>query len=113
MLTAFYLTSNGHKLLVYLAYQQFRCIFRYYYGYVKCILVVTCWERADIFALLCVMFSCVFVTFYVVSLIVLIPDLSWERSGSVVECLTREGRVAGSSLTGVTALWSLSKTHLS
>ena len=38
---------------------------------------------------------------------------NWERSGSVVECLTRDRRVAGSSLTGVTALWSLSKTHLS
>ena len=36
-----------------------------------------------------------------------------ERSGSVVECLTRDRRVAGSSLTGVIALWSLSKTHLS
>ena len=36
-----------------------------------------------------------------------------ERSGSVVECLTRDRGVAGSSLTGVTALWSLSKTHLS
>ena len=36
-----------------------------------------------------------------------------ERSGSVVECLTRDWGVAGSSLTGVTALWSLSKTHLS
>ena len=34
-----------------------------------------------------------------------------ERSGSVVECLTRDRRAAGSSLTGVTALWSLSKTH--
>ena len=34
-----------------------------------------------------------------------------ERSGSVVECLTREGEAPGSSLTGVTALWSLSKTH--
>ena len=37
----------------------------------------------------------------------------WERSGSVVECLTRDRRAAGSSLTGVTVLWSLSKTHLS
>ena len=37
----------------------------------------------------------------------------WERSGSVVECLTRDREAAGSSLTGVTALWSLSKTHLS
>ena len=35
------------------------------------------------------------------------------RSGSVIECLTRDRRAAGSSLTGVTALWSLSKTHLS
>ena len=37
----------------------------------------------------------------------------WERSGSVVQCLTRDGGAAGSSLTGVTAVWSLSKTHLS
>ena len=37
----------------------------------------------------------------------------WERSGSVVECLTRDRRAAGASLTGVTALWSLSKTNLS
>ena len=36
-----------------------------------------------------------------------------ERNGSVVECLTRDRGAAGSSLTGVTALWSLSKTHLS
>ena len=35
-----------------------------------------------------------------------------ERSGSVVECLARDRRAAGSSLPGVTALWSLSKTHL-
>ena len=34
-------------------------------------------------------------------------------SGSVVECLTRGGRAAGSSLTGVTVLWSLSKTDIS
>ena len=32
-----------------------------------------------------------------------------ERSGSVVDCLTRNRGAAGSSLTGVTALWSLSK----
>ena len=38
---------------------------------------------------------------------------SQERSGSVVECLTRDRGVAGSSLTCDTALWSLSKTHLS
>ena len=36
-----------------------------------------------------------------------------ERSGSVVECLTRDLGATGSSLTSVTALWSLSKTHLS
>ena len=28
-----------------------------------CSLVITCWERADLLALLCVMFTCVFVTF--------------------------------------------------
>ena len=39
--------------------------------------------------------------------------IKWERSGSVVEWLTRDRGTAGSSLTGVTALWSLSKTHLS
>ena len=38
---------------------------------------------------------------------------SWERSDSVVECLTRDPEAMDSSLTGVTALWSLSKTHLS
>ena len=31
---------------------------------------------------------------------------------AVVECLTRDGRAVGSSLTGITGLWSLSKTHL-
>ena len=36
-----------------------------------------------------------------------------ERNGSVVECLTQDRGAAGSSLTSVTALWSLSKTHLS
>ena len=36
-----------------------------------------------------------------------------ECSASVVECLTGDRRAAGSSLTSVTALWSLSKTHLS
>ena len=36
-----------------------------------------------------------------------------ERSGSVVECLTRDREAAGSKLIGVTAFWSLSKTHLS
>ena len=36
-----------------------------------------------------------------------------ERSGSVVEFLIQDRGAAGSSLTAVTALWSLSKTHLS
>ena len=36
-----------------------------------------------------------------------------ERSGLVVECLTRDRGAAGSSLTGVTPLWFLNKTHLS
>ena len=36
-----------------------------------------------------------------------------ERSCSVVERLTRDRGAAGSSLTGVTALLSLIKTHLS
>ena len=50
---------------------------------VPCILEVTCCERADLLALLYVMFSCVFVTFpYDVSgqvwyLIVLIPELAY------------------------------------
>ena len=43
--------------------------------------MITCWERADLLALLCVMFSCVFVTIphgvsdQVLYLIVSIPDL--------------------------------------
>ena len=37
-----------------------------------------------------------------------------QNLGSVVvECLTQDRGAAGSSLTGVTELWSLSKTHLS
>ena len=36
-----------------------------------------------------------------------------ERSGSVVECLTRDQGAVGSSITSVTALWSFSKTHSS
>ena len=37
---------------------------------------------------------------------------SRECSGSVVECLTRDRGAVSSSLIGVTAMWSLSKTHL-
>ena len=43
----------------------------------------------------------------------LLSPLDRERSDSLVECLTRDRGAAGSSLTGVTVLWSLSKTHLS
>ena len=42
-----------------------------------------------------------------------IKTIFGEHSGSVVECLTQDPRATGSSLTGVTLLWSLSKTHLS
>ena len=35
------------------------------------------------------------------------------NGGSVAECLTQDRGAAGSSLTGITALWSLSKKHLS
>ena len=38
---------------------------------------------------------------------------SYIYIGSVVECLIRDLEAAGLSLTGVTALSSLSKTHLS
>ena len=47
--------------------------------------VVTCWERANLLALLYVMFSCVFITFpcgflgQVWYLIVLIPDLGLQH----------------------------------
>ena len=37
----------------------------------------------------------------------------WKRSGSVEECLTGDRMAAGSSLTCVTALRSLSKTRVS
>ena len=37
----------------------------------------------------------------------------WEPSDSVVECLTQDRGATGSSHTCSTALWSLSKTHLS
>ena len=39
--------------------------------------------------------------------------LKQVSSGSVLECLIQDRRAAGSSLTGFTALLSLSKTHLS
>ena len=48
-----------------------------------------------------------------VNILTKLQKIKRERSGSVVECLTQDRRAAGSSLTSVTALWSLSKTHLS
>ena len=39
------------------------------------------------------------------------PIFLYKPGSAVVECLTRDRRAASSSLTGVTALWSLSKTH--
>ena len=41
-----------------------------------------------------------------------ISILNLTCGSSVVECLTRDRRAAGSSLTGVAALWSLSKTFI-
>ena len=49
----------------------------------------------------------------IIAYLIYFQSVQWERSGSVVECLTRDRRSTGLSLTGVTALWSLSKTHLS
>ena len=50
----------------------------------------------------------------------MIAKLEWTQSNAqqnigsaVVECLTRDLGAAGSSLTSVTTLWSLSKAHLS
>ena len=39
----------------------------------------------------------------------MITDDKRECSGSVVECLTQDQGAVSSSLTGITALWSLSK----
>ena len=53
--------------------------------YVPCSLVVTCWERDDLLALLCVMFSCVLSLAHngilgkVLYLIISIPDLCLFR----------------------------------
>ena len=57
------------------------CLSFYAFLSVSCSHVVTCWERADLLALWCVVFSCVVVTFpYGILgqrwyLIVSIPDL--------------------------------------
>ena len=47
------------------------------------------------------------------STIALLFSLIRERRGTVVECLTHNRGAVGVSITGVTVLWSLSKTRLS
>ena len=69
-------SSNKDPFLLFIFYV---CLY-YTVLSAPCSLVITCWKRPDLLALLCVMFSCVFVTFpYGVSgqvwyLIVSIPD---------------------------------------
>ena len=54
----------------------------------------------------------------IISTVILLPSAEsfkiykqkWEPSGSKVECLTLDLGALGLSLTGVTVLWSLSKT---
>ena len=48
--------------------------------------------------------------FKLISIVIHIQAIFWERSGSVVECLTQDRRAAGSSLTGVTALCPWART---
>ena len=38
---------------------------------------------------------------------------TFQQNKGALECLTRDRGAEGSSLNGITALWSLSKTHLS
>ena len=62
---------------------MFHVYLRYAVLSVPCSLVTTCWERADLLAILCVVLSCVFVTFHMVfwvrystdCIVVSIPDL--------------------------------------
>ena len=56
---------------------------------------------------------CVTFIKFLLKLLIVTNITLFGRSGSVVKCLTRDQKAAGSSLKGVTALWSLSKTHLS
>ena len=48
---------NSFLLFVFHVYHYYAAISVY------CSLVITCWERTDLLALLCLMFPCVFVTF--------------------------------------------------
>ena len=50
---------------------------------IHCSFVVTCLERADLLALLCVMFNCVFVTF----LRGILGPLWCPESGVVLDCI--------------------------
>ena len=73
--------SKAVLLLWVLLFNMFHFCLYYTVLSVQLSLVITCWERTDLLALLCVVFPCVFVTFpYGVSgqvwyLIVSIPDL--------------------------------------
>ena len=77
---------------------NFLFVIRDLYTFVNCQVTISC-HTTQIF--------CCFYTF------IYVPLNLRERSGSMVECLTHDRRAAGLSLTSVTALWSLSKTHLS
>ena len=70
-------------------------------------------QRLTKFFLLFTKLSCCNAQYFLYKHLCLHSNPCRERSGSVVECLTRDQRATGSSLTGVTALWSLSKTHFS
>ena len=57
---------TGHSkavLLLWILFVIFVSCFYHAFLSVHCRLVVACWERANLFAILYVMFSCVFVTF--------------------------------------------------
>ena len=49
-------------LLLWILFVSYVCLC-YAFLSVPCNLVITCWERADLLALMCVMFSCVFFHF--------------------------------------------------
>ena len=51
--------------------------------------------------------------YQIICMYIVYGDILTKGGSSVVECLTRDREAVGLSLTGVTALWSLSKTHLS
>ena len=117
-------------------YVLYLCIPRRYF-FCGCIISVLCWGlfidalwppagKGLTSWLSFMMLNCVFTSFpcgilgQVWCLIVSIPDLCpfnyfchiayFKRSGSVVECLTRDRRAAGLSLTGVTVLCPWART---